>query len=469
MDVEERLVAYILNTRFDDLPDQVIEIGKTLISTVLGTTIGGAAAEGCKAVLDQVHEWGGAKEATILIYGGQIPAHNAALVNSVMARALDFCDGMVPGLHLGSTCVPAALAAAERIGGCSGKDFLTYLIVGAEAAARINSCSTYKGFDPTGVCSIFASTAIAGRVLNLNPKQMLNALALAFNKSAGSLQSNIDGAGAVRIIQGSASQGGIVCAQLAKKGITGPKNFLKGQYGYFHLYADDQYKPETLFGAWGKRFDLTKLVFKRYPSCWATTSSIDAILEVMRDKSLNAEDVDRIDITMTPYPYKLVGHPFAPGDNLKVNAQFNVRYCVASALMRGGLRLEHFDEPAVSEPKLMKMIERINVTADSDLEKRGHNAAVMRVKTMQGITYEKMVCSPRGGPENPLTREEHIQRFNDCFDYAGRPLPPENRQKILSMVNQFEELSNVCDLIPFLLSQQPKERMREHVKRGYRE
>lgn len=117
MDVEETLVEYILNTHFNDLPEQAIEIGKTLISTVLGTTIAGATSAGCEAVLDQVNEWGGSKQATILIYGGQTPAHNAALINSMMARALDFCDGMVPGIHLGSTCVPTALAAAELTGG----------------------------------------------------------------------------------------------------------------------------------------------------------------------------------------------------------------------------------------------------------------------------------------------------------------------------------------------------------------
>ncbi|MCK4784721.1 MAG: MmgE/PrpD family protein [Desulfobacteraceae bacterium] len=452
MDVEEKLVEHILNTHFNDLPEQAIEIGKTLILTVLGTTIAGATSEGCEAVLDQINEWGGSKEATIIIYGGQAPAHNAALINSIMARALDFCDGMVPGLHLGSTCVPAALAAAELTEGCNGKDFLTYLIVGAEAAARINSCSMYNGFDPTGVCSIFAATAIAGRMLNLNPKQMLDALALAFNRSGGSLQSNIDGAGAVRIIQGSASQGGIICAQLAKKGITGPKNFLKGQYGYFHLYADDQYNPKALFGGWGERFDLTKLVFKRYPSCWSTTSSIDAILEVVREKGLNAEDVERIDITMTPSPYKLVGHPFEVGDNPRVNAQFNVRYCVASALLRKGLRLKDFDEPAIRDPKIMEITDRIYVTPDPDLEKQGHNAAVVLVKTTQGITYETIVGLPRGSPESPLTRGEHIERFNNCFGYAGKPLPQENAERILSMVSQLEELPDICNLIPLLLS-----------------
>lgn len=454
MDVEETIVSYILDTSFDELPEQAVEIGETLVLTVLGTTIAGATSEGCEAVVNQVKEWGGRREATILIHGGQVPAHNAAFANSVMARALDFCDGMVPGMHLGSTCVPTALAAAELTGGCSGKDFLASLVVGAEVAARINSCSTYDGFDPTGVCAIFAAAAIAGKMLRLNSSQMLNALAIAFNKSGGSFQSNVDGALAVRVIQGFASQSGIVCAQLAKKGITGPRNFLKGQYGYFHLYGKDKYDPETLVEGWGERFELTKLIFKRYPSCWSTASSINAILDLTRERSLTPEEVDRIDITMTPYPYRLVGHQFEIGDNPRVNAQFNVRYCVANALLRKSLRLEHLDEPAIREPKIMEIIDRIHVTLDTDLERQGHNAVVMRVRTKQGTTFEKIVQTPRGSPANPLTREEHIGRFYDCIDYAGKPLPRANAEKVLALVSQLEELQDVCDFIPLLLSQE---------------
>ena len=235
MDVEETLVEYALDTSFGDLPEQAIEIGKTLVLTVLGTTVAGAALEGCEAMVRQVKEWGGREEATILIYGGQVPAHNAAFVNSIMARATDFDDGLIPGVHLGATCVPTALAAAELAGGCNGKDFLASVVVGAEVAARINCYSAYDGFNPTGVCAIFADAAITGRMLQLNARQMLNALAIALNRSGGSLQNNLDGALAVRIIQGFTSQSGIICAQLAQKGITGPRNFLKGRYGYFHL------------------------------------------------------------------------------------------------------------------------------------------------------------------------------------------------------------------------------------------
>ena len=229
MKTEQAIVQYIGETAFQDIPEAPLKVTKDMILTVLGTTLAGAGAEGCQMLVDMHRRWGGQPESTILIYGGKIPAQNAAFVNSVMARALDFDDAMTPGIHIGASVIPTALAAAELAGGCSGQDFLAALVLGVEVAARLNlSESAYDGFDPTGVCGIFASTVAASRILGLSEKETWNALALAFNKSGGSFQSNVDGSLAVRVIQGWVSQSGITCARFAKSGITGPKNFLEG-------------------------------------------------------------------------------------------------------------------------------------------------------------------------------------------------------------------------------------------------
>src|SRR3989304_1573960 len=124
METEKKLAQYVSETPYHDFPGEPVEIARNVVLTVLGTTIAGAAAEGCESLVNQVKEWGGRKEATILIYGGKVPAYNAAFVNSAMARALDFCDGMIPGMHVGSSSVPTALAAAELAGGGRGKGVL---------------------------------------------------------------------------------------------------------------------------------------------------------------------------------------------------------------------------------------------------------------------------------------------------------------------------------------------------------
>lgn len=455
MEIERILSEFVLETKFEDIPDEIITLQKDIILTIIGTTIAGSNSEGCKEIVKQVKRWGGRREATILIHGGMVPAHNAAFANSVMARALDFCDAMMPGMHAGSSSVPTALAMAELVGDINGKEFLTALVSGTELSARINSISIYDGFDPTGICSIFATAAIAGRLLNLDSNQMLNALALAFNRSGGSFQSNINGSLAVRAIQGFVSQSGIICAQLAKNGITGPKNFMEGIYGYFHLYAKDRYDKEVLIEDLGKRFEMSKTLFKKYPSCGCTLSSTDAILDLIKEKTIIPEGIDHIEVKVPPYSYKLVGHPFEIGDNPKVNAQFSIQYCVANALIRRSSKLSHFDEFNVKDPKIQQITRKINVISDQSLEdpeKPGFSlSACMSVYMTDGRVYENSVPIPRGLPGNPLSKEEHLERFYDCINYSGRKLNKKNLNKIISMINNLEELKDIRKLIPLLL------------------
>jgi len=420
---------------------------------IFGTTIAGAMAEGCKALVNQIKEWGGKEEATILLHGGKVPAHNAVFINSYMARALDFDDGIRPGMHVGASAVPAALASAELAGGCSGEEFLTALATGAEVADRINLVSDYDGFDPTGICSIFAATAACSRLLRLDLDQTWNALAIAFNKSGGSFQSNIEGTLSVRLIQGFVSQGAILSVQLAKSGFTGPKSFLEGTYGYFHLYAKDKYDPQAIVGELGKRFEINKTLFKKYPSCGDTLASTQAMLDLVREKNITPDDITQIDIKVTPYVYKLVGNPFQIRDNPRVDAQFNIQYCVANALLRKSSRLEHFEEPSVRDPKIMDIVKKIKVAPDPILDKRGETALEMQVLTKDGAVYHKSIDFPPGFPENPLTKEENAERFWNCISYAKKSLPRENIEKLVSFINELEEIKDIRCLIPLLIYQ----------------
>jgi 2-methylcitrate dehydratase PrpD len=75
----------------------------------------------------------------------------------------------------------------------------------------------------------------------------------------------------------------------------------------------------------------------------------------------------------------------------------------------------------------------------------------MRVTTKDGRICHSIVDVPRGYPENPLTEEEHNERFQSCIRYGGKPLPEENSEKIASLVSQLEAIKDVRALIPLLL------------------
>jgi 2-methylcitrate dehydratase PrpD len=329
---------------------------------------------------------------------------------------------------------------------------LTALVLGTETAARLNLTeATYDGFDPTGVCSVFAAAVAAGRILRLNESEMWNALALAFNRSGGSFQCNIDGSLAVRVIQGWVSQTGVHCAQLAKRGITGPKNFLDGVYGYFHLFGRDAVSSDARVRDLGQHFELQNVIFKKYPSCGLTLGCTDVTLALVEEKGLAPDAIDRVEVRVPPYAHKLVGHPFAIGDNPKVNAQFSIQYCVANALIRKRSRLRHFEEASVRDPEIMPLVEKISVIPDPALDARGHTALDLTVITRSGEEYaQKMDIAP-GFPGNPLTREDHENHFWDCMDFADIPFPKERAEELLKTIGQVEDLEDVGVLIPILV------------------
>lgn len=246
-------------------------------------------------------------------------------------------------------------------------------------------------------------------------------------------------------------QGGILSAQLTVKGFTGPKSFLEGAYGYFHLYAKDKYDPQRVVGELGKRFEFSKTMFKKYPSCGSTISSTEAMLDLVREHDLTPENVSQINIKVTPYAYKLVGGSFRIGYNSKVNAPFNIRYCVANALLRKSSKLEHFEEPLIRGPNIMDIIQNIHVEADPILAERDETAVDMEVQTKDGKICRKRIDIAAGFAERPLTREEIMERFWNCIGYARKPVPKEKAEKLVSWIGKLEELDDIRSLIPLVL------------------
>ncbi len=452
MTAEQKIVEFVSRTNFEQIPAKTLKVIRNQVLGVIGTTNAGATADGCETLYNLTRELGGKEESTILIHGGKVPAEKAAFMNAVMARALDFDDALAPGAHLGAAIVPAALAAAELAGGCSGKDLLTAITVGTEVALRFNlGEAEYDGFDPTGVCVILGAAAAAAKILRLSEDETWNALALAFNRLGGSFQSNVDGALAVRVIEGWAAESGVLCARFAGRGITGPRNFIEGVYGYLHLFGRDRISPEAITTGLGEIYNVEKLVFKKYPSCGLTQGSTGVILGLMKEESFGVDDVEHVYVTVPPYTYKLVGHHFQLGANLKVNAQFNIQYCVANALMRKSSKLAHFEEDAIRDSEVLKLVEKVTVISDATLEKRGHTPLDMRLVMKDGREFVKSIEVARGFPGNPLNDEEHRERFQDCLAFAQKPLPAQNIENIMEAVDQMESLEDIRSVIPFIL------------------
>lgn len=453
----EHLLAEFV-TQFQ--PDQatagaLLTVRRMFLASV-AAGVAGAGEDGIKELRQLLSVRGGSAEAHTFIYGDCLPAYAAAQFNGTLCRALDYCDAMAPGVHLGSSLTPTACAVAELLGHCSGRDFVAGLLVGCEVGARLNLTEAmYDGFDPTGIAVVFASTATAARLFRLSEKQTLNALGLALNRCGGSFQSNVDGSLAVRIVQGWVAQAGLECAQLASAGITGPRDFLSGIYGYCHLFGRDRLEPEVVTHGLGDEWRTNKMVFKKFPSCGATQGMTELTLQLARELELRPEDVSRVEVRLNPYSHRLVGHPFRSGDNPRVDAQFSAQYCVANAIVRRGSKLSHFRPDQTRDPAVRSLIDRVTCVGDPSLDTRGHSAVDVTVDTVRGRSYSRSLDISPGFPGNDLSDEEHLSRFKECMEYAAYPLAADSARALLDASADLSAVSDVNDLINYLTGPGP--------------
>ena len=463
MTVSEQLVENILQTQFDSLGKEVVDSAKNRIIDAVGCLIAGANAAGCLMVVDLVREWGGAGESTILVHGGRGPAHNVAMVNSIMTRSYDFepCAPYVEGKslpgHISGSTVPTAIAVAEQKG-ASGKELITAVVLGDDVASRILAASDYSfdlGWDCTGTVNMFGTTAIAGRLWGLDERQLLNAFGIVVNQLAGTFQSIYDGTHCFKLPQGLAARAGIVSAELASKGFTGVKDFLQSKNGYFAQYCR-AYQPETVTKDLGKKF-YADATFKPYPCCRTLHAAIDCSLELVRNKDLSLEDIDKVTVYVAPAMREwrmFLGQPFEVGDIPQVNAAFSLAYNVANALVRKSVRLEHFTEEFIRDPQVLNLAKRVKLTATLPLDRP--QAASVSVKMKSGSEFATIkfprvasayVDIARGDPiSNPLTAEEIREKFRTNTAFSKR-VSKENTEKALKMLDKLEEINDVDAII----------------------
>ncbi len=238
MDAIFAFVRNMIDARYEDIPSVAVDAAKKEILDSLATAMGGSMKSGVAELVDMVREWGGSEQSTVIGYGFKCPAPSAAQVNGTMIHALDYDDGHQTALiHIGCVAVSTCFALAERIGGVTGKEFLTAVALGADFEARLalasrpHSSMMTSGWHPTTLYGYLGAAAMAGRLMKLDEERMINALGIAYHQCAGNSQCFEDGTLTKRMGPGLAARGGITAALMAEKGITGARNILEGKYG----------------------------------------------------------------------------------------------------------------------------------------------------------------------------------------------------------------------------------------------
>lgn len=418
----------------------------------LGCIAAGYQQAGTDAALHLARQWSGVAQATVLGSRERLSVPQAAFVNAVRARALDYCDVISPGWHPSSSDIPVALAMAEHCAS-SGRDLLAALAIAQDIAQRINLASQangffYRGFD-SNILGLISAAIIAARLLKLDRQAFADAVGLAFDFGIGTFQHYQDKALAVRIGQGMVSRHGIEAALLAQAGISGPRRVLGGENGFFRLYAPAPPNLEQLYSGLGKQFlGEEATCFKLYPHCSILLALSEALLA---QPALSREQLQhcQLQLRVSPTMRMVCGGPFEPGNTAQVDAQFSARYVTANALLRRRASPAEFDVQAVMDPEVRRLASLIELTEEPAFERFDQCHLTL---TAPGMTPRLLsIAYGRGWPENPLSLDEIKQKFMTCCALSGSKGFVQHASTITQKVEELEATVSVTRWVSTLL------------------
>jgi len=451
------LAKYVVNTRFEDLPDQAVEVQKKALLDAIGVTLAaGTLGEGCREFVELAIETGGNPESTILGFGGKVSAVWAAFANASMAHSLDFEDVHDRALvHSNAAAVPAALAVAEAVGNVSGQELITALTLGSDLVCRmglaLNEDLVKYGWYIPPVLGAFGATAAVGRLLGLSAEQMLDAFSLTMCQATCSSELVNSAQSQIRSVRDAfAAKAAVMSALLAKKGIKGFLQPLEGEKGFYAAYAKGNYNPAQLTGKLGQRFESAAISFKPWPSCRGTHPYIDAVLQLIREYNIQPDDVEKIHVVVGPVnkmlcePVDLKKKPATP-----INAKFSIPFVVATALVMRSVTLDHFTQEALANREVLELAEKVTYEVDTTLTKEQNLHGITQIFTKGGV-FTRKVVNPYGSPENPISEKDLQAKFLSCSRYSVKTLSEKNVLNLAELVLNLEKVQDVKEIMSCL-------------------
>lgn len=365
--VTQRVAEFVAGFELEGAPEEVVEKAKVTVLHNLGVAMAG---HGLAGPAYQVAKEFGACEgggARLLVDGTRVTVEHAAIATGALMHARTQDDTLLSaGVHLGCTTLPALLALSDR-DDRSGRDFLTAMIVGYEAAAAIAvdyaAKSTARGFRPTSIYGPFASAAGCARLLGLTSQQTAAALGLAASFAGGTLETAAAGTQEWQYQVGLASRNGLIAALLAERGVSAAPSALEGRAGHYRSFAGAQEVPDAIAASsLGSKWQTMDVRYKPFPICAINQVPVTAMIELAVRHDICERDVETITLTLSPpeatYPGVDNRGPFTS----VVGTLMSVQYCLAVAVRKRALQLADLRD--LEGSSLMSLIRRIQVLPD---------------------------------------------------------------------------------------------------------
>ena len=412
-----KLEEFILNTKWSDLPAEVQERMRGCLLDLTGALVIGSRSRQFEA---------GKKLARTVFPKGDVPVvgsdetfdlMGAATAMGHSSNAYDIDDGHnMTRAHPGTSFIGGILAAAWE-NDLTLEQLLTVLLVAYETTIRSGAAimDYYQYAHSSGTFGAVGVAAGLGRILGFTKEQLNNVLSVAeFNaplvpgiRSVEYPSMNKDGVPFGVIT-------GMMAVRAAQCGFEGNKNLLEAEE-YQH-YLDDL----------GTKWQVMDLYFKPYTCCRWGHPAIDACVDLMRMNGITAADIEKV--TIRTFHRATLLSKIVP--KTADEAQYNIAYPVAAALVYGDFGLAQVREESLGDPAVVEMMGKLSFATDPELDKQfpARRICVAEIVTKDGRTLVSQECEPRGEAHENIQFDWLADKFRRI---TGPVLTEQGQQHVL--------------------------------------
>jgi 2-methylcitrate dehydratase PrpD len=415
--------------------------------------LAGAVRDSGRSVREAVRNLGSGNECRVLGYGDRTNALFAAIANGTMAHSMEFDDTHNESItHVSNSVITTALAAGELLG-LTGEQALVAVAGGNELACRIGVVAPgalhKAGYHATGVVGTMSATFVASRLMGLNLRQTVHAVGIAGSQAAGIMECWSDGTWSKFLHPGFAAHNGLIAANLAKAGFSGPATVLEGRFGLYRTHIQDaarQLDYARLIADLGRKWESRDISFKPFPTAHFIHSFLDAILNLAREHGIRAADVKSITCPIAEHMIPIVCEPVhekvKPATDW--HGRISLQYSVAEALYCGRLDGRSYGAESLGNPAILELAKKVGYRLDKDAPGREQFKGWVIVETHDGRRLERIEQHNRGSSACPMSAEDIKAKFRDNASFM---LTDARIESVITVVDELERLPDMKELV----------------------
>lgn len=422
--ITARLSSYVASLKAEDIPAPVFQHARLMLADTIGVGLAGTQENASRTVMTALRRENG----SCAIWGtpATASASAAALINGVLAHALDFDDNNMSMIgHSSAPVVPAILALADE-GEFSLTDVVVAYIAGVQVESALGRIATLehnaRGWHTTSTLGTFGAAAACARLKSLDATRTADALGIAATFASG-LKHNF-GTATKPVHAGMAARNGLLAAELAAAGLDANPHAVDGPQGFLSLYAGRGQGEHKLPGDYFDQFEILQSFPKIYPTCSMVHQLLDIAIDGLASQQIQASQISEVVCSVSYHAAAIMNHP---QPRTPSECRFSIEYCVAVALCHGAVTNEHFTESAIGDPLVRDMMSKISVVVPPDQADKetfeeaylkGAAKSWLEVRQSDGSAFKDGAALQKGHPGNPVVPSDIRAKFMICATTA---------------------------------------------------